>query len=63
MCNILNIKFILLLKLKDLIKFDDRYVLSIIYVIRFKLTITLHFEFTISLLIIDNLKKIVNKQI
>ena len=49
----LNMKFVLLLKSKFLIKFDDRYAFFIIYVIYFKLTIKLHFEFIVSLLIID----------
>ena len=52
-CNMLNMKFISLLKSKSLIEFDDRHVSSIIYVIYFKLTINLHFELIISLLIID----------
>ena len=34
-CNILNMKFVLLLKSKSFIKFDDRQISSIIYVIYF----------------------------
>ena len=52
-CNMLNMKSVSLLKSKFLIEFDNRYVSSIIYVIYFKLTIELHFEFIVLLLIID----------
>ena len=52
-CNMLNMKSVSLLKSKSLIEFDDRYVSSITHVIYFKLTIDLHFEFTIFMLIID----------
>ena len=52
-CNMLNIKFVSLLKSKSLIEFDDRHVSSIIHVIYFKLTIELHFELIVLLLIID----------
>ena len=52
-CNMLNMKFVSLLKSKSLIEFDDRHVSSIIHVIYFKLTIDLHFELIVSLLIID----------
>ena len=51
--NMLNIKFVFLLKSKSLIEFDNRQIFSIIYVIYFKLTINLHFELIIFLLIID----------
>ena len=66
-CNMLNMKFVSLLKLKIFIEFDDRHISSIIYVIYFKLTIKLHLKLTILLLIIDLnnhsiiLKKVVNK--
>ena len=53
-CNMLSIKFVSLLKSKSFIEFDDRYILSITHVIYFKITIKLHFEFTILLLIIDS---------
>ena len=53
MCDILNIKFVLLLKLKLFIKFDNRYIFIIIYVIYFKSTTKLYFKFIIFLLIID----------
>ena len=52
-CNMLNMKFISLLKSKSFIEFDDRHIFSIIHVIYFKLTIELHFELIASLLIID----------
>ena len=52
-CNMLNMKFVSLLKSKFLIEFDDRYASSIIHVIYFKLTINLHSEFIALLLIID----------
>ena len=52
-CDMLHMKSVSLLKSKFLIEFDDRYVLSIIHVIYFKLTIRLHFEFIVFLLIID----------
>ena len=52
-CNMLNMKSVSLLKSKFLIEFDDRYVSSIIHVIYFKLTINLHFELIVFLLIID----------
>ena len=52
-CNMLNMKSVSLLKSKSLIEFDDRHVSSIIYVIYFKLTIELHFELIVLLLIID----------
>ena len=53
MCNILNMKFVFLLKSKFLIEFDDRHVFFIIHAIYFKLTIKLHFELIAFLLIID----------
>ena len=49
----LHMKFVFLLKSIFFTKFDNRYVLSIIHVIYFKLTIKLHFEFIVFLLIID----------
>ena len=51
--NMLHMKSISLLKSKFLIEFDDRHVSSIIHVIYFKLTIELHFELIVFLLIID----------
>ena len=52
-CNMLSMKFVSWLKSKLLIEFDDRHVSSIIHVIYFKLTIELHFELIVLLLIID----------
>ena len=52
-CNMLSMKSVSLLKSKFLIEFDDRHASSIIHVIYFKLTIDLHFELIVSLLIID----------
>ena len=52
-CNMLSMKSVSLLKSKSLIEFDDRYVSLITHVIYFKLTINLHFELTILMLIID----------
>ena len=52
-CNMLSMKSVSLLKSKSLIEFDDRHVSSITHVIYFKLTIDLHFELTILMLIID----------
>ena len=52
-CNMLSMKSVSLLKSKFLFEFDDRYVSSIIHVIYFKLTIKLHFELIVFLLIID----------
>ena len=52
-CIMLSMKFVSLLKSKSFIEFDDRYISSIIYVIYFKLTIKLHFELIVFLLIID----------
>ena len=52
-CDMLHMKSISLLKSKFFIEFDNRHVLSIIHVIYFKLTIKLHFELIVLLLIID----------
>ena len=52
-CDMLHMKFVSLLKSKFFIEFDDRHVSSIIHVIYFKLTIELHFELIVFLLIID----------
>ena len=52
-CDMLHIKSVSLLKSKSFIEFDDRHVSSIIHVIYFKLTIELHFELIVLLLIID----------
>ena len=52
-CNMLNMKSVSLLKSKFLIEFDNHHVSSIIHVIYFKLTIELHFELIVFLLIID----------
>ena len=52
-CNMLNMKSVSLLKSKSLIEFDDRHASSITHVIYFKLTIELHFELIVFLLIID----------
>ena len=52
-CNMLSMKLVLLLKSKSLIEFDDRHVSFIIHAIYFKLTIELHFELIVFLLITD----------
>ena len=52
-CDMLHMKSVSLLKSKLFIEFDDRHVSSIIHVIYFKLTIELHFELIVFLLIID----------
>ena len=52
-CDILHMKFVSLLKSRFFIEFDDRHVSLIIHVIYFKLTIKLHFELIVFLLIID----------